>query len=164
MRLHVLTAVTRPQNIPAIWESINSDWQGDWQVHWHVYQERLEAVGGQRVKNQMLNTCVGGWVYILDDDTLMHPDLLKRTSDVLYENPKADAILFGRIEGGNTFMPELRVGLIDVGQAMLRRSLIGKHRIPHQYDGDGQLLTEVVPQARQAIYLNEPLSFYNRLR
>ena len=159
-----MTAVTRPQNISAIYDSIYQQPSVFWHIHWHVFTDHVPAVGGQRVKNEMLGSCVGGWVYVLDDDTLMHPDLLRRTSDVIRDNPDCDAILFGRVEGGNVFPPELRVGMIDIGQAMLKRSLIGRERIPHQYDGDGHLICLVVPKARNAVYLSEPLSYYNRLR
>ena len=94
----------------------------------------------------------------------MHPRLLLRTAEVLDSNPEADAIFFARIENDRVIPPEVRVGGIDIGQVMVHRSLIGDARIPELYEGDGWFLQNLVHEAKQAVYLSEPLSYYNRLR
>jgi len=167
MRLHVLTAVTRPENFNAIYNSIYDSNHHDWQIYWHLLHLDGDHIGGQKVKNllfEVLDDEQDGWVYVLDDDTLMHPAFLSRTAALINANPEADVFFFARVDHGNVFQPDVKVGSIDIGQALIHLSLVGDLRLPELYDGDGWFLEGIRQAADQAVYVNEPLSFYNRLR
>jgi hypothetical protein len=160
VKLHILTACTRPWNLPRIADSIYAFQRENVEVHWHIGHDDEPAVGGQRIKNRLLDDITNGWVYVLDDDTLMHPELLYRLPDLCR---RCDVVLFAQVRGELVHNPQLLRGCIDVGQAVIRRSTIGKTRIPDFYDGDGWFLEAVCGKARNVKYLNQPLSFYNLL-
>ncbi len=169
MRIHVLTAVTRPRNLPilATGLAVASMRVPDCEVVWHWrYDLRLEHVGGQQPKNDMLDNIADGWVWIFDDDTIVHPDLFARVNELTAGDPDVRGVIVAQEVHGaiRHAHPDLaQVGLIDAGQAVLRRDLIGDHRLALNYEGDGHLLTELLTGRQDVVYLDEILSYYNAL-
>lgn len=167
MRLHVITAITRPANLGEIAASlaaacatarINLVW------HWRFDYQR-EHVGGQKLKNDALDTISDGWVWMLDDDTIAHSEILQAWAQHA-KIADVTAVIFGQLRAdGRTLVADpknARRGMIDIGQAFLRRDAIGEHRLPEDYDGDGMFLERILPSAN-VIYNNRMLSFHNRL-
>lgn len=163
MILHVLTAVTRPHNLPVLQASIAAAATDDVHVIWHQRSDPdRTAVGGQRLKNEMLDEIDNGWVYVLDDDTIMHPDLLR----TIFLYRKADAILVAQERVDRVLHPapaNLQVGEVDIGQAVLRRDLIGLERIPEVYEGDGIFLRGLLAEAPGVVFVDRVLSTHNAL-
>ena len=170
MKLHVLTAVTRPQNLQAVAASLAraADVCENLELVWHwQYDPRREYVGGQALKNQMLDGITDGWVWILDDDTICDSQILARFGAALIDHPEAEAIVFSqeRPDLGRRLRAaaeNARMGEIDAGQAFLARNLIGDERLPVSYEGDGYWLEALLSRAA-VIYVDEPLSLYNAL-
>lgn len=165
MIVHVLTAVTRPWNIDEIACSLSAAARNapGIELCWHLrFDHGHQHVGGQHLKNRMIDGITDGWVWILDDDTTAHEHILQ----TLHENQDYDAVVVsqdGNPNGRLTAHPDhARAGQIDIGQALLQRHLIGNHRIPEQYDGDGHFLETVLAGANVR-YIDEPLSLYNDL-
>jgi len=168
MKLHLLTAVTRPGNLAVIADSIAAASFPEWEVAWHLrFDPNRTDIGGQRLKNQMLDGIEDGWCWILDDDTTMHPHLLRKLTEVLTWEPTALALVVSqdRQDGRHLTAAEgnVRVGEIDAGQAIMRRDLIGDHRLPLDYEGDGHWLCELLPGKDGIVYLDETLSLHNAL-
>lgn len=161
--LHVLTACTRPENLERVADSIFSSKPMFLDVHWHVRRDTEPAVGGQRVKNEMLDNISEGWIVFLDDDTAMHPQLLQRLDDEI--NPNIDLVFYAQQRNADVHMPLAKRGLIDIGQVCVHRRRIGPLRIPDFYDGDGWFCEALVanPGGGEIVYLPEVLSFYNLL-
>ena len=167
MRLHIVTAVTRPANLGTIAASLAAaacTARIDLVWHWRFDWQR-EHVGGQKLKNDALDEIRDGWVWMLDDDTIAHSEILQAwvqhtqhasVSAVVFGQSRAD----GRILVAN--VNNVRVGHIDIGQAILERRVIADHRLPEHYDGDGMFLEAVLPAAN-VIYDNRLLSFHNQL-
>ena len=165
MTLHILTACTRPRNLPAIAGSLRV-W-GPADFIWHLrFDHRHEHIGGQAVKNRMLDELSDGWVMFLDDDTLVHPKLWERFGEVRAAHQDAPALVVSQqhsVLGTLHAAPEnVMIGTIDIGQVILRREVIGAHRIPESYAGDGEFLHAILPHV-DAVYLDEVLSFHNAL-
>jgi hypothetical protein len=174
--LHVLTAVTRPENLPEIAESLmeaNSRVRGI-DLTWHrLYDLNREYVGGQTLKNRMLDTIRGkyDWVVILDDDTLMHPQFFRKISWVILSAPlvpielRAVVVSQKRVDGSilQAAPENAVVGMIDAGQAALRRDLIGDYRIPETYAGDGMWLETLLRDRPDVHYMREVLSLHNAI-
>jgi hypothetical protein len=162
VRLHVLTACSRPENLARVGESIAAAACEPWEVCWHVrFDLAREHVGGQALKNAMLDEIDGGWVIFLDDDTVLDPMLLSFVADNLAEM----VVVSQRRADGRVLRaaPEnMRVGQVDIGQAVLRRDLIGEHRIPTHYEGDGVFLADLAA-AGDVRYIDEVLSHHNAL-
>lgn len=159
MKLHVLTAVTRPDNLTEIARSLPAS------VTWHLaFDMAHEHIGGQAVKNRLLDEVSDGWVYVLDDDTIMHPDLLSRCRAVAGETTRA-VVVNMELPGAGLLhaQPSPHIGGVDIGQVLFRRDFLGDRRIPETYEGDGELLSELL-QGPDIVYLSETLAYYNRLR
>lgn len=163
MRVSVITAVSRPQNLPLLAESLARAHCPGLKLNW-VWEFDLEKrfVGGQIPKNIALERIEDGWVWMLDDDNLVHPEFFK----IALEHADAEAIVVSQIRrDGDTLhaAPEnAHPGGIDIAQALLRRSLIGDQRLLSQHDGDGHFLECVLEDARVA-WIDEALSYHNAL-
>jgi hypothetical protein len=167
VRLHVVTAITRPANLAAIADSLAAACctsRVDLVWHWRFDWQR-EHVGGQKLKNDALDDIRDGWVWMLDDDTIAHSEILQAWAQHA-RHEGVGAVVFGQSRADGRILvaneQNVRVGHIDIGQAFLRRDIIGEHRLPEHYDGDGMFLEAVLPSC-ETIYDNRLLSFHNRL-
>lgn len=166
MKLWVLTACTRPENLNDVWYSIyTSKRRTHVQLRWLIRYDRAgEHIGGQHLKNEMLGDVDDGWVWVCDDDTIAHPEFIPR---LVREENGWDAIVVSQLRADGRVLgasPEnVRVGGIDIGQVALRRELVGDHRIPIDYNGDGMFLERVLAGAN-VLFIDEELSYHNKLR
>ncbi len=165
MIFHVLTAVTRVDNLPRLGASLAVMAP---EAHWHLGFDRLhQHVGGQAVKNRLLDGIHDGWVWVLDDDTLAHPSLYRRIAEVLRDQPETQAVVVSQERRNGVILhassDQVRTGYVDIGQAVLRRDLIGDARLPECYEGDGRFLERVLADRTDVVYLDEVLSFHNAL-
>jgi hypothetical protein len=169
MKLHVLTAITRLHNVPRIAESLTAAaGYVDLVWHWRFDIER-QKVGGQELKNDMIDGITDGWIWILDDDNLMHPLFCKTLIQTLTAHPDALMIVVGQVPLGGYIRQaahqNLRVDHVDAAQMIIRRDALGAHRLPLTYAGDG-LLAETLAKALptdQIICIPDVVSYYNRL-
>ena len=164
IRLHVLTAVTRPENLSRIAEAFGFWGKADFE--WHLrFDSKREHVGGQALKNAMLDEISDGWVWCLDDDTLPHKRLYAEVAKAVMAADAAAVVVSQRREDRTVLLASpdnLYVGGVDIGQAVIRRDVIGEHRIPESYAGDGEFLMAVLAD-RNVVYLPRVLSFHNAL-
>ncbi len=174
MKLHLLTAITRPENLPAIAASIaaarmiaRSDTAIVW--HWRFDDARLH-VGGQVLKNQMLAGITDGWVAILDDDNSMHPSYLRAVTEALADNPDAAMLVIAQQHASGfvrrVHRKMLKQTHVDAGQVVVRRDTIGDQFISDHYCGDGEWIEGLASRIpdEQIVYIHEPVCFYNHLR
>lgn len=131
-----------------------------------MFDPNQEHIGGHSLKNQMIDGIRDGWCYLLDDDTILHKDLLASLDEVI--TPETRAVVVDQdLKHGQVrkaAKKSVRIGFIDAGQAIVRRDLIGLQRLPLVYEGDGYLLCAILPDEKNVIYLNKTLSYYNALR
>jgi hypothetical protein len=160
--LHILTACSRTEGLAAIAATL-ADAPAELRITWHVgYDLTRQHVGGQAIKNHLLDSIGDGWVWICDDDNLPAPGFFAR----LLSLPAAtDMYLFGQQRPEGYAAPGMpRVGQTDAAQAVIRRSAIGTLRIPEQYDGDGHWIAAIYLSCHNAVLVNEPLTTYNAQR
>jgi glycosyltransferase involved in cell wall biosynthesis len=108
------------------------------------------------------------WIYVLDDDNLMHPDFWNRISDVKTDR---QIICVSQFVGGTDFSgveireacPEnMKVGGVDSAQLVIRKGSVGT--FPESYFFDGMFVERVLGEFPDGIlYVNEVLSYYNRI-
>ena len=170
----MLTAVTRPNNLPLIGISISAAEKRSRSVlvEWHYREDReRQHVGGQAIKNQLLDEITDGWVVILDDDTLMHERFLQKielvvaTQELAKRHISAIVVSQKRTDGSvlKASPANAVVGSIDAGQAVLRRNLISDHRIPETYAGDGMWLEALLRDRTDVHYMRDVLSLHNAI-
>lgn len=181
MLVHALTPSARPENLPQVAEALavahgNAP---DVDLQWHVsIDQHRQHVGGWALRNRMLDRIDDGWIWLLDDDTLAHPDVLARA----YANHrKADVVVWSQDERPASFPPgravegelwngELRDkvpsgdSVFDAGMAVFQRKLLGAYRFELNHSADGYLWDFLLGRTRRIVYLDEVLCHYNRLR
>jgi len=198
MTINILTRCTRPQNIPEIIRSVSA--AGEFfDVRWLVIfdtsrlkdidADTLAALGaagaatrfepgepgdfGHGLVNRALDSIREGWVYILDDDNVVHPDFWARVEwHAGQPGFSARAVVFNQRVDGKDFTgqdvrhagPEnMRVGGVDSAQMLLRRDLVGDARLRRgTYVADsilGQELYEASPG--DFLFVDEELCHYN---
>ncbi len=170
VRLHVLTAVTRPENLPEMGESIMEakDRAPHVDLSWHRrHDPDREHVGGQKLKNDMLNLITDGWVCILDDDTIMHHQFLRKISRAHKQHRFVNAFVVSQRRTTGVVLKAARenmmVGKVDAGQVVIRRTVIGHQRIPNTYAGDGVWLEQLLYGQPDVHYMSDVLSLHNAL-
>jgi hypothetical protein len=172
MKLHVLTACTRPENLPALAASLAPAAAAGVDLHWHVgFDLERRHPGGQGVKNALLDDVADGWVWILDDDNTAAPGFFAALARVVAreEAPVWLVACAQRTAGGVRYVSRgtLRPTHVDTAQLVARRDVIGAQRIPEHYCGDGEWIAALaagIPDAA-IVYLNDPVVVtYNALR
>lgn len=170
MKLHLLTAVTRPENLPAIEASLAGADAHGIEVVWHQQADPdRQSVGGQTIKNAMLDAITDGWVYILDDDNLMHPAFWGALAHALANFPDAAMVVISQVHRNGwarlAHPGMLKPTLVDAGQVVVNRAALGDARIPAHYCGDGEWIAGLAAQlAGRIVYVTTPATYYNWLR
>lgn len=185
--LHIVTPISRPENLEKIHASIRAhvpieyrwwcvfDYRvsvppkpQDWQsvAYWGHGGGPRSAVGYPQ-RNFVLDQVDTGWLYFLDDDNVIHPRLIRVWLDALQRHPAGLWFIFRQVrpDGRIYLRPHCppRQNFVDMGQSVIHRSVIGKHRFPEQYGGDG-LLFERLGQWAEVICVDEEATYYNALR
>jgi len=159
--LHILTACSRPAGLPAIATALACAPRA-LGIQWHIaYDLFCEHIGGQAVKNRMLDSIADGWVWICDDDNTPTLAFLARLASL---DPD-DLIIFGQQRTDGYHAPAVpQIGATDAAQAVVSRRAIGDLRLPEVYDGDGRWLMAIHARLGHATLINEPLTTYNAQR
>ena len=156
--LHILTACSRPSGLTRLADAIASA-PACLQVVWHIgFDLDHEHIGGQAVKNRLLDEVHDGWVWVCDDDNLPVPGFFA----CLAQQAPADLLLFAqRRQGRIVHAAYPQVDETDIAQAVMARSLIAAHRLPEVYNGDGMFLVELAAQTSNIVLIDQPLTAYN---
>jgi glycosyltransferase involved in cell wall biosynthesis len=197
--LNIITRCTRIQNLKTIQESILKisgypvTWwiifdthrikdidvdilnqiQNDWTKF--LFWKGVEGDFGHDLINKCLDQ-ITGWVYVLDDDNIIHPVFADKIATLLknYNKPLL-GYFFNQWIGGKDFTglniriakPEnIKVGGIDMAQILIHTDLIGDHRLPpNQYVADGIWITNIYQKnPDNFIFFEEILCYYNHLQ
>jgi hypothetical protein len=180
MFLNIITPCSRPENLILISESINIPKENyrwivvmDFEVipenisipdNCEIYLHRnSESIAGHSQRNFALTKINEGHVYSNDDDTVIHPDLWDNIKDL-----KNDFISFQQLHknGGVRLNSDIiRVGNVDSHNFIVSSDVIGNIRfIINKYDADGYFAMECYSKSKNPIYINKPLSVYNKLQ
>lgn len=176
----VLTACSRPGNLPRLAESLAAlpnpyGYDLVWVVvfdapevgpvpdvpGWSVLASAHHAPGnwGHAQVNRALDTIESGWIWILDDDNLAHPDLLT----CAYE-PGTFTLIGQEVTPHYFRVPQPSAGNVDKAQIVADREAIGDIRMPLDCFGDGRFV-ELLHAARPESLRIDPTvrAYYNRL-
>lgn len=162
MILHILTACSRPEYLPAWAAELCEASKCGVDIRWHVgFDMGRKHVGGQRVKNLLLDSIPAdcpGWVWIGDDDNVLDPTMLAALTE--YDAQEFDAVIFAQHRGARVARPCAVIDRVDAAQLVARRRLIGGHRLPEAYNGDGYWISEIAKHGYIS-YDARPLTKYN---
>ncbi len=188
MEINLVTAVSRPQNLPLIAENIKKSFKVI-NVVWHcIFDNRkvevipencgwhkeascVGDVSGGTQKNLALSTIEQGLIYFLDDDNFIHPDFEQALLDEIQANPDAAGFVFSQV-----FKDEkirliasdngVRWGNIDCGQFVIDRQHVKTLKFPiNVYSSDWSFFKIYDKQYHsKIIFANKKATYYNYLR
>lgn len=122
----------------------------------------IKSSWGVAKVNHALNFVKDGYVYILDDDTILHPNfdvILNFSSnfDFIHFNQETKD---GKFRVGGVIQPYK----IDIGNFVVSRDLIGDTYLKDGMTPDGVWAKELYEKSKSPLYLNGTYSIYNYLR
>jgi glycosyltransferase involved in cell wall biosynthesis len=129
---------------------------------------------GHELINFLIDIINDGWIYVLDDDNILHEDFIDQINKYILDNPNKKAFIFNQKIDGKDFTgldirlakPEnMKVSHIDMAQFILRRDLINEKRlIKGNYKADGYFIQELYESSPDDFYfIDEILCYYNSL-
>jgi len=130
---------------------------------------------GHNLINKTIDQIESGFIYVLDDDNILHENFYDRLSEIIDNNPDKGGFIFNQKVDGKDFTkldvrlasPEnTKVQSIDMAQFLLDRKLIGEHRIPFRiYMGDGIFIESLFNENKDSfLFIDEILCYYNFLQ
>lgn len=194
---NIITRCSRTKNLLKVKDSIFNQ---STNVMWYVYfdtthlkdidAELLTELQHQNIKvffkksitndyghqfiNESIDLIKDGWVYVLDDDNILHEDFFSTLIIKIKENPNKRAFIFDQKVDGKDFTkldirvakPEnMRVQHIDMAQFLLRRDLIDDKRLKlGDYKADGYFIEDIYKSNKEDFFfINQILCYYNYL-
>lgn len=176
----VVTACSRPGNLPRLarslaslanphgyglrwWVIFDADAPGEVPPAkgWAIEAAALPSPGnwGHAQANLALDRISHGFVWILDDDNLPHPDLLA----CRYE-PNTLTLIGQQVTADNVRIPQPACGLVDKAQIVADRAAIGDIRMPLDCFGDGRFVELLYAAHPEALRIDPTVrANYNRL-
>jgi len=171
--INIITACSRPENLYKIYDSLKPFL--DKITWWIIYDLEtkpmfpdewikefifIEHFIGNPQKNYALNLIEKDWCYFLDDDNLLHPDLVPEIEKV-----ESQGVLFKQQLNGWIRDIDPRETFIDQAQYILKRELIGNERYEMKYTADGAFIEKIYNQNKDKfLRIEKVLSYYNYLK
>lgn len=182
--LTIITPCSRPQKLQVVKDSIfKQKWKFNFKwliVHdseyieielfpeLNIYQFNhydSNSVVGHAQRNFALNLIAKGLVYFLDDDTILHPNFAKAICEIELDK---DFIHFPQIYKDESIRisgKEVEVDKIDTGSFVFDISLAKDVSFDvTKYNADAYFAKAIYSKAKNPVYVNYPLSYYNYLR
>ena len=137
MKLNIITRCTRLNYIRDVMSSIFNQSHNEIDVKWWLVFDirNLKEIDTQFLKDvsdincdvsyyigdegdfghQLINKTIdkidSGWIYVLDDDNLLHENFYQRLVEIIKENPRKRAIVFSQKVDGKDFSGlDIRIG------------------------------------------------------
>ena len=190
--LNIITRCTRPENLLEIKKTIFTKY---FNIRWYILFDTnviskidsiillelmnsdiyLKFMKGDKNGNgfNMVNDIldyenISGWIYILDDDTIIHEKFYeyihlhyKKNLGLIFDQ-RVNGLDFTGLDVRKGLPENVKVGGIDVGQYLINIELIGNNRFGNEYVSDGKFIHNIYVKYPDKFYfLNEELSYYN---
>ena len=199
MKINIITRCTRTSNLLTIKEGVLNAPKGV-TVNWHIVFDtgalkdidaevlsnltdtvnvKLHFVKGQRggllypEVSDIIRTIKSGWIYLLDDDNIIHEDFYKTIKASIKNLPIAQVHIVSQLVSGRDFTgQEIRVASrentafqkIDIAQMVINRSIFDTHSFSANYAADGFFIEEVLKTHGDSfVWIDKVLCHYNYL-
>ena len=106
------------------------------------------------------------WLYILDDDNILHPNWYEEASKYSLYNNYNDFIHWGQCfpNGITRTKPSLDFDMLDTAQYMVRWSVAKNIRFEEKYEADGYYAKDCFDKSSNPVMIDSNLAYYNYLR
>jgi len=199
MKINIITRCTRTSNLLTIKEGVLNAPKGV-TVNWHIVFDtgalkdidaevlsnltdtvnvKLHFVKGQRggllypEVSDIIRTIKSGWIYLLDDDNIIHEDFYKTIKASIKNLPIAQVHIVSQLVSGRDFTgQEIIVASrentafqkIDIAQMVINRSIFDTHSFSANYAADGFFIEEVLKTHGDSfVWIDKVLCHYNYL-
>ena len=183
-KITIITPCIRPDNLAKIKKSINFDYINEWIIIYdkkyiknqHLFEDDKikeyeflgSGISGNPQRNYGLDNIsnINTYVYFLDDDNIIHPNLYKLL-DIIEDNK---IYTFNQKRPDNVFPykelllgNKIEIGEIDSAMFLVDYNLCKNIRwIPDKYVADGIFIVECYSENRDKwIYIDELIAYYN---
>jgi hypothetical protein len=126
-----------------------------------LFYKGEEGDFGHQLINKSFDKIQDGFVYMLDDDNIIHQDFYENLHKSINENPTKKGFIFSQKVDGRDFSKlDIRIGSpentkvshIDMAQFVLEKSLIGSYRIgPMNYIADGMFIEKIYNENKEEL-------------
>jgi glycosyltransferase involved in cell wall biosynthesis len=197
MTINILTRCSRPENLHLLEKSIvNEDINVKWKIAFDTSRvSNIDTQVFERYSKYSLNFWKGEpgdmghafinkfideipddeWIYILDDDNLLHPEFYTEILELIKNNPEKSGFIFSQFIGGKDFTKQevreakeenVKVQHIDMAQFFLKKSLISDKRlVSGTYVADGIFIEELFNENKDKFLIYDKiLCYYNSLQ
>ena len=179
MKLSIITPCSRSQNLIKLKESINFDLIDKWIIVYDTSKDRtyikqfydnpkileLECntlgVAGHPQRNYGIRHVEDGYIYMLDDDNIIHPEFWKIC--VSFEMPYF--YTFDRVKSRIYLGNDIRTGRIDTAMFCVNKLHIKNIVwIENNYEADGHFIMDINKSNKDLHkYINTTAAYYNFL-
>lgn len=179
-KLTIITPSYRISNLTKLKDSINFDYVSEWIIVYDgkkitqnpdLFKEEYKVKEyiyngngcfGNHQRNYALDKIMNTdtYLYFLDDDNIIHPDLYKLL-DVIDNGKLYSFNQHNRIKGNN-----ISVGCIDTAMILIDYNLCKNIKwIPDKYEADGYYIKECYElNKKNWVYVDNTLCYYNKLQ
>ena len=176
-KITIITPCSRPYNLKKIYDTLKFEFINKWIIVYDeskvkkefLFEEHLqideyyhkgEGISGNPQRNYALDLNLDGYIYFLDDDNLIHPDLYKlldNTLDIkIYTFSQVRT--YGKLVGNY-----INGGEIDTAMILVHSSFIKniKWKID-EYGADFYFIKEIIEKNKENwIFINNIVCYYN---
>jgi glycosyltransferase involved in cell wall biosynthesis len=180
MKINIITRCTRTSNLLTIKEGALKDIDAEVLSNLtDTVNVKLHFVKGQRggllypEVSDIIRTIKSGWIYLLDDDNIIHEDFYKTIKASIKNLPVAQGHIVSQLVAGRDFTgQEIRVASrentafqkIDIAQMVINRSIFDTHSFSANYAADGFFIEEVLKTHGDSfVWIDKVLCHYNYL-
>lgn len=130
---------------------------------------------GYTLINNLIKSIKKGWIYILDDDNIIHEEFYKEIykifeiieeenldKEIIVFNQDVNKLDFTGLETRIASKENLKIGGIDVAQFLTKRTIFDNHNFGTGYRGDGIFIEKIYPLLNSKFLFSEKiLCYYN---
>lgn len=190
--IHILTRCTRQNNLIKIHQSIHSNFT------WHVmfdtnvikdidaeilnylqennvniyFLKSTPNSFGYDMINYVIRKINNGWIYILDDDNIMHSDFYTEiinsidtfNNKIFVFNQQVDGKDFTKLDTRLALPDNMKLQGVDIAQIVFNRSIL-KYEFDLDYKSDGYMIEKLYSEySEEFFFINKVLCYYNFLQ
>lgn len=189
--IHILTRCTRQTNLIKIHQSIkDSTWHVmfDTNTLKDIDAETLNYLQENNVNvyflksdpssfgydmiNYVIKRITDGWIYILDDDNIIHPEFYEEinksiqttNSNIFVFNQQVDGKDFTKLDTRLALPENMRLQGVDIAQVIFNRNIL-KYDFILDYKSDGYMIEKLYNEIpEEFFFINKVLCYYNFLQ
>lgn len=168
--IHIITPSCRHHCLPSVAASIAYTELHGLRVVWHVsIQDEYDLYGGSQV-NDILDTIHNGWIWLCNDDNVLHPGFFKAVSEAIRRPGKVKIFSEKRLDKFKylrSMKENVKDSKIDGGQMVVHSDIFKNYRFDmekYRAHADGKMLEQMlIDHPDEFEFIDSPVVYFNAL-